>query len=77
MPVWKYKRFEDMPRPARVADEHLAATIRAVWSRASRLSPANLVRGVNRFRSIDEANEARANQVHDRMRASARPPGSR
>jgi hypothetical protein len=74
MPVQKFRRVEDMPRPIRIEGPMLVEHIRALWNRAFLLSPPVFPRGVARFASMDLANEARAHLVHERMRATAVPP---
>jgi hypothetical protein len=68
VPVQKYRSVADMPRLERVADERLEAQIRAVWGRAFRLAPAFFTPGVRRFRSMHDANEARAAEIAERLR---------
>lgn len=71
MPVEKYRSVEDMPRPARIVGDDLPAHIRALFRRARLLSPPALItRGVQRFRSIEEANAARERETIARMKAS-------
>ena len=59
MPVTKYRSVSDMPRLGRVPDDQLADRIRAVWNRALLLHPRKIRRGVQRYRSLLEANAAR------------------
>ena len=74
MPVWRFRSVGEMPRPAASGNATLAARIRALWKRARALAPPLIVpRGVTRFRSIEEANEARTNATLRRMRASTTP----
>ena len=68
MSVTKYRNGEDMPRIEKHGDVGLAARIRTLWARAFLLSPITPVRGVRRFRSIEEANEERAQTTARRMR---------
>lgn len=72
MPVTKFKSVSDMPRPSRADGADLIERIDAVWSRAFELLPPEFPRGVMRFRSIDDANRARAASVAERMRRRAR-----
>lgn len=71
MPVEKFKSASDMPRPGVVTDEHLIERIRALWNRAFTLCPPSFSRGVSRFRSVELANEAREQQVRERMSRTA------
>jgi hypothetical protein len=71
MPVEKFRSVEEMPRPARVNDERLIEHIRKLWNRAFALAPPSFSRGVTRFRSIEMANQAREDAVHERMRRLA------
>ena len=76
MPVTKYRSVADMPRPRSGRDESLVLRIRALWNRAFLLSPPAFPRGVRRFRSIEEANAARAEATRDRMRSRRRKPAT-
>ena len=69
MPVQKFRSAAEMPRPPRATGPELEARIRALWNRAFLLSPPDYVRGVQRFRSIEEANEEREQRTIARMRA--------
>ena len=76
MPVFKYRSVMDMPPPPRCPDdEELVARIRAVWDRVARLAGGGYPPGVHRFRSIQEAQEARERVVRDRMRRLRREVG--
>jgi hypothetical protein len=73
VPVWKFRSVAEMPRPAASGNATLASRIRALWKRARRLAPPVIVpRGVARFRSIEEAHEARTNATLRRMLAWVR-----
>lgn len=72
MPVWKFRSVEEMPRPERVTGAALHERVRDVWRRAFLLSPPAFPRGVQRFRSVDEANVARDEQTRRRMAARGR-----
>lgn len=71
MAVTKYRSVADLPRPARVEGDVLPSRIRALWNRSVLLSPRDFPRGVTRFRSIEEANAARARATLERMRSRA------
>lgn len=72
MSVRKYRSVADMPRVERAEPHELVARIRAVWRRAHLLCPPNPPRGVQRFSSIEQADEARTRATLARMRATAR-----
>jgi hypothetical protein len=72
MPVSKYRSVADMPRPELVFGAGLASQIRALWRRSFLLSPPAFPRGVARFRSIAEANEARTKATLERVRSRQR-----
>lgn len=69
MPTFKYRSVEEMPRTVRVADAELAGRIRALWNRSFLFSPPEMPRGVQRFRTIEEANAARDQTTRERMRS--------
>ena len=71
MVVYKYRSVAEMPRPATAAAEGLAKRIRAVWSRAFRISPPSPPRGVMRFSSIEAANEAHEQAREELIAATA------
>ena len=60
MGVTRFRHVSEMPPPPRVAgDDDLATRIRSLWRRAVTLCPLDPPRGVQRFRSIEEAGRAR------------------
>lgn len=71
MTVTKYRDAQDMPPVPLPGAETLTARIRALWARAHLLSPHAPPRGLQRFRSIEEANAARAQATVQRMRGSS------
>ena len=71
MPLDKYRSVYDMPPPGRSNDRELSARIRTAWRRAFSICRPVLERGVRRYRSIAEANEARFRETVDRMRRRA------
>lgn len=66
MPVFKYRSVEEMPPLPVATEETLVARIRAVWSRATRLAEPCFTRGVQKFRNLEEANEARQRELQRR-----------
>lgn len=70
MSLQKFRRVEDMPRPPRVTDVPLDVRIAAAWERAQAAGRLELPRGVQRFRSLEEAQAARTQ--HNRQRTQAR-----
>ena len=61
MPVEKYRSVEDMPSIewCQNLDEDFFRRVARLWSRSSALSARIYPRGVFKFRSIEEAQEAR------------------
>jgi hypothetical protein len=61
MPVDKYRSVEDMPPLGRceTLDEEFFQRVAKLWARSSALSARIYPRGVFKFRSIEEAQEAR------------------
>jgi hypothetical protein len=74
IPVSKYRSVAEMPAPARASGSDLVARIRSLWRRSFLLSPPDFARGVQRFRSIEAANQARARATAERLRARAGRP---
>lgn len=70
MPVQKFRSVRDMPSLQRASDDTLAERIRVLWRRSFQLAPGSFRRGVTRFRSIEQANDARQLATIERMRAS-------
>ena len=68
MPVTRYRDVREMPSPPRATGDEIAMRIRAVWTRAVLLAGLAPRPGVTRFRTIEEAQEARARDVRERMR---------
>jgi hypothetical protein len=74
MPVWKYKRVEDMPEAWEMKrDVPLGQRIRAVLSLGRLQEPLRMPRGVRKFRSFEDlvADRDRYEQERvDRIRAT-------
>lgn len=74
MPIWKYRRIEDMPEAwAMKRDVPLGRRIRAVLSLGPIAGPLHVPRGVRKYRSIEEANadcDRWEQERVDRIRAS-------
>ena len=73
MPVTKYRSIQEMPVVEPRSEVDLAQRIRAVLTRAFVLCPPLQLRGVARFRSIEQANEARSKKTAQRMQRIAGP----
>lgn len=71
MSVEKFRSVEHMPRPQCLDDARLLEHIRTLWNRAFTLAPPDFPRGVHRFATIDEANQARFDHRVARMRRTA------
>lgn len=73
MPVYKYRRIEDMPEPWEVfGDTRIAERLRVVLSFGRLAGSLRIPRGVAKFRSLDElaADRERYEQERiDRIRA--------
>jgi hypothetical protein len=67
MSVAKFRDVRNMPRPTRAADAMLAQRIRDSWNRALALSPPAVLPGVVKFRTLDEANEAKRQATRKRL----------
>lgn len=62
MPIQKFRSVADMPRPLgeEIRDNaELRRRIAALWARSARISPRVYPRGVFKFRSLEEAHQAR------------------
>lgn len=68
MPIHKYRHVADMPRPPRVTGDGLAQRITELWQRSATMTPLVVIPGVQRFRSIEEANRAREGATLERLR---------
>ena len=68
MSVTRYRDASEMPPPPRVPDDDdLAARIRRIWHCAVTLCPLDPPRGVQRFRTMEEAGRARDEEIVRRM----------
>jgi hypothetical protein len=69
MPVQKFRRIEDMPPVPRCKslDEECLRRIAALWARSSAFSARVYPRGVFKFRSIEEAQAARARVTRENI----------
>jgi hypothetical protein len=76
MPIRRYRDVSEMPPPPRPTGADLAERIRQVWSRAASLAHLDPPRGVQRFRSLEEAQEARDTHRRGRVLSRARPTGA-
>ncbi len=57
MPVWKYRRVEDMPAPSREpGDPALYQAIRELWDFGQRWHAPRFPPGVYKLRSIEDMN---------------------
>jgi hypothetical protein len=56
MPVYKFRRIEDMPgdRWLTPGDPAIVQSIRHVWGLASLVGPTGIPSGVHKYRSIEE-----------------------
>ncbi|MCK5799008.1 MAG: hypothetical protein KAI47_17570 [Deltaproteobacteria bacterium] len=57
--VDRYRDIGEMPRMPRLSGEALLEAMREMWARAHLRGGPEIPRGVTRFRSLDEAQEAR------------------
>ena len=66
MAVERYRDARDIPPVPRPSKDDLVRTIAAVWERAHLRGLPDIPRGVARFRSLEQADEAR--RAWDRAR---------
>ncbi len=71
MSIHKYRSVSEMPPPERCDDRDLPARIRSVWDRAFLFCPPVRHVGVRRFRSMEEANQARLRDTAELMKQRA------
>ena len=69
MTVTKFRSFEDARRALWVdaGDPSLASRLRNLWSFSSRIADVSAPAGVQKFRSIEEADEEREERVKRRV----------
>lgn len=73
MSIQKFRSVEEMPSLVTEPVENPVERMRALWRRVRRLAPPLAIqRGVQRFRNIEEANEARLEETNQRLRAASR-----
>jgi hypothetical protein len=68
LPVQRYRDVRDMPPLPRPTGAELLRAIAAVWERAHLRAPADIPVGVERFRSLDDAQAARRDRAARRAR---------
>lgn len=71
MPVYRYRTFEEAEQDLwfEPGDPRIPQTLRLLWSMAKALTPHYpLPRGVQKFRSIEEANASREAWEMERLR---------
>ena len=69
MTVTRFRSFEEARRAlwVRAGDPSLASRIRNLWSFSSRITELSAPAGVQRFRSIEEANDEREDRIKRRV----------
>lgn len=80
MPIQKFCSVEDMPRPdvqGNLSSEEVRSRIANLWSRTFRISPRIYPKGLFKFRSIEEAQEAREQVTARNVERLARERESR
>ena len=69
MGIQRFRDISEVPEPQRVMDiDERARRLEAVWQQAHLRGPIDIPRGVQRFRTIKEANSARQAHTERRMR---------
>ncbi len=76
MTVTKFASFEEARRALWVSagDSSLASRVRNLWSFSSRIVEVSAPAGVQKFRSIEEANDEREERVKRRVGELQRSP---
>lgn len=69
MPVQKFRDLDEMRRAlwCDSSDENLPRRIAALWDRAFQMAPRVYPQGVFKYRSIEEANEAREQMIAENI----------
>lgn len=67
MGVTRYRDISEMPAPPRARPEELAHRIRQAWARAAAMVGLEPPRGVQRFRTLEEAQNARSAETLARV----------
>ncbi len=68
MPVRRYRDVSQMPPPPPPSQGELGRRIRVVWARAAAMACFQARPGVQRFRSVEEASEAKERETDERVR---------
>ena len=66
--VERYRHVADMPRPPRLSGANLLRAMAAAWERAHIRAQPDIPRGVTKFRSLHEAQQARHQREVARIR---------
>ncbi|HET7437730.1 MAG TPA: hypothetical protein VFN10_23695 [Thermoanaerobaculia bacterium] len=68
MPVFKYRRIEDMPEPWMIGDDRkIGARLRTVLNWATLPGPIGFPRGVHKYRTIEEMQADRERWEDERI----------
>lgn len=67
MPLYRFRSIEEMNRHEIPTPADLADRIAALWSRAAALGGLQSPRGLQKFRSLEEANQERELRTRDRI----------
>ncbi len=68
MPVYKYRRIEDMPEPwEHFGDRNIGGRLRFALSTARLAGPLNMPRGVFKFRSFEDMHADRERYDDERI----------
>jgi hypothetical protein len=68
MPVYKYRRIEDMPEPwEHFGDRNIGGRLRFVLSTARLAGPLNVPRGVFKFHTMDDLSADRERYENQRI----------
>lgn len=72
MPVYRFRTIEEMNQHEPPTRADLADRIAALWSRAAALAGLESPRGLQRFRTIEEANRERELRTTERIQRLGR-----